>query len=220
MARRVDDLVAALSVIAGPDGVDASCVPVAVGDPTRVRARGLRVGVVEGEGSWHPWASTLAAVHRAVAALSRRGAVVIDEALPAHLAESLDITQRHWQRESLHGTDVDRQLRDWDRFVRRLTRAASVVDVVVGPVVSDVAPLDRPLTGDDYVFTLPWSLAGWPAVSVPAGHDIATGLPVAVQVAAPRWHDHVALAVARWLEHDFSIVGEGFGRVQSGYMAV
>jgi amidase len=73
-------------------------------------------------------------------------------------------------------------------------------DVVIGPVVMDVAPLHRTLTGEDYVFTLPWSLTGWPAVSVPAGVDDATGLPVAVQVAAPRWQDHVALAVAEWIE--------------------
>lgn len=63
-----------------------------------------------------------------------------------------------------------------------------------------VSPLHRTLTGEDYVFTLPWGLTGWPTVSVPAGVDDATGLPVAVQVAAPRWQDHVALAVAEWIE--------------------
>ena len=41
-------------------------------------------------------------------------------------------------------------------------------------MVADVAPVHRPLEGDDYVFTLPWSLTGWPAVSVPAGTDPAT----------------------------------------------
>jgi Asp-tRNA(Asn)/Glu-tRNA(Gln) amidotransferase A subunit family amidase len=68
-------------------------------------------------------------------------------------------------------------------------------------VVREVAPIARPLTGEDFVFTLPWSLTGWPAISLPAGSDPDTGLPLAVQIAAPRWCDHVALAVAAHLEH-------------------
>ena len=50
------------------------------------------------------------------------------------------------------------------------------------------------------MFTLPWSLIGWPALSLPFGVDLSTGLPLAVQIAAPRWHDHVVLATAAVLE--------------------
>ena len=135
----------------------------------------------------------------AIATLTRLGASVQGPLGPL-LDESLDITHRYWDRAPLTGAECERQLRDWDRFSVRLTRASMEFDVVIGPVVMDVAPLHRTLTGEDFVFTLPWSLTGWPAVSVPAGVDDATGLPVAVQVAAPRWHDHVALAVAEWIE--------------------
>ena len=127
---------------------------------------------------------------------------MVDGVPPSHLDESLEITQHYWGRRSLSGGEIDRHLREWDRFVGRMTRAAADFDVVIGPVVADVAPLDRSLQGEDYVFTLPYSLTGWPAISVPAGTDTATGLPLAVQVAAPRWHDHVALAVALWIEQD------------------
>jgi amidase len=202
MARRVDDLIAVLRVIAGPDGVDAGCVPVPLGDPTSVSPLGLRVAVVEGDDGFSASPSTAAAVQRAVASLCARGAIVADDALPAHLDESLAITQSYWGRRSLTGVDIDRHLRQWDRFVGVMTRAAAMFDVVIGPVVADVAPLDRPLVGEDFVFTLPYSLTGWPAVSVPAGIDELTGLPLAVQIAAPRWHDHVALAVAGFVEHD------------------
>ena len=198
MAPRVADLMWPLRIIAGPDGVDPDCVPVPIGDPASVQATGLRVAVVD-ESSWHPVRSTRAAVERAIATLTRLGASV-DGPLGPLLDESLDITRRYWDRASLTGAECDRQLRDWDRFSGRLTRASMEFDVVIGPVVMDVAPLHRTLTGEDYVFTLPWSLTGWPAVSVPAGVDDATGLPVAVQVAAPRWQDHVALAVAEWIE--------------------
>jgi amidase len=199
MARRVADLTAMLSVIAGPDGCDPDCVPIEIAHPASVLAHGLRVAITD-DASWQPASSTGDAVGRAVDVLVRLGAVVVEDALPTHLDESLDITERYWRRAALSGADADRQLRDWDRFSARLTRAASGFDIVLGPVVADVAPLARPLTGEDYVFTLPWSLTGWPAISVPAGNDARTGLPLAVQLAAPRWHEHVVLAAASWLE--------------------
>ena len=174
MARRVADLSAMLSVIAGPDEIDPDCAPVELTSPVDVHAAGLRVAVVDDEGSWRAAPSTRDAVQRAVDVLAGLGAVIVDEPLPAHLDESLDITERYWQRTTLTGAEADRQLRDWDRFAGRLIRAAANFDVVIGPVVADVAPLDRPLTGEDYVFTLPWSLTGWPAVSVPAGSDPRT----------------------------------------------
>jgi hypothetical protein len=132
-------------------------------DPARSQA-----GDLVDEDTWRPAGSTQDAIRRAITTFSKLGAVVLDEALPAHLEQSLDITDR-WHRTTLTGEEVDRQLRDWDRFSARLTRAASRFDVVIGPVVADVAPLDRPLEGEDYIYTLPWSLTGWPAVSLPAG---------------------------------------------------
>ncbi|MEZ5217764.1 MAG: amidase [Ilumatobacteraceae bacterium] len=200
----VADAAAALRTIAGPDGVDAGCVPVPLGDERTVRLDGLRVGVVTGQDAWAPSPSILAAVDRALGHLRAAGAAVVSEVLPGHLDESLDITMRYWRRAAhdadLTGVEVDRQLRDWDRFASRMTRAGVHFDVVVGPVVREVAPLARPLTGEDYIFTLPWSLAGWPAISLPAGADPSTGLPVAIQIGAPRWHDHLTLAVASHLE--------------------
>ncbi len=204
LASRVADAAAALRVIAGPDGVDAGCVPVRMGTESDVRLAGLRVAVVTGDGGWTPAPSTQAAVARTLHYMSAAGAIVVADVLPAHLDESLDITLRYWRRTAhdpaLTGVEVDVQLRDWDRFASRMARASERFDVVVGPVVRDVAPLARRLTGDDFVFTLPWSLAGWPAISLPAGTDEDTGLPLAVQIAAPRWHDHVVVAVAGHLE--------------------
>ena len=200
LARSSADLFETIRLIAGPDGVDPDCIPVPVGDPASVSFDGLRVAVVDGGAAWRPAPSTADAVQRAAAALEAIGAAVLDAPAPVDLDESLDITSRYWNRWSLSGSDADRQLRDWDRFSGRCTRGSSAFDVVLGPTVADVAPLVRPVTGTDYVFTLPWSLTGWPAVSIPAGTDEETGMPLAVQVAAPRWNDHVVLAVASLLE--------------------
>ncbi|WP_308257447.1 amidase family protein [Pseudonocardia lacus] len=52
-----------------------------------------------------------------------------------------------------------------------------------------------------YLHTLPASLSGAPAVSLPAGAD-ADGLPLAVQLVGRPWEDHVVLAAAAAVERD------------------
>jgi amidase len=203
MALNVADLATTLSIIAGPDGVDPDCFPFALGSPTEVGLSGLRVAIVDEE-SVRAADSTRRAVQRAVSLLEHLGANVVDGALPPHLDEAFDITTRYWRRHALSGADSDRQLFDWDRFNGRMTRAASEFDLVIGPVVANVAPTRRPVAGEDYVFTVAWSLTGWPAISLPAGVDPQTGMPLAVQLAAPRWHDHVVLAAALALEAPLS----------------
>jgi amidase len=48
-------------------------------------------------------------------------------------------------------------------------------------------------------YTKPYSLAGWPAVVVPAGKS-SVGLPIGVQVVAGPWHEDIALAIAAVIE--------------------
>ena len=118
---------------------------------------------------------------------------------PSIVDEAADVTRRYWRRSSLTGPEADRLLLDWDRFRRRLLAASAGFDVIVTPVVAEPAPRRRPMTGDDYLWTLPWSLTGWPAMSLPWGRS-DDGLPLAIQVVAPAWQDHVVVAVAAWLE--------------------
>ncbi|MBO0878744.1 MAG: hypothetical protein J2P19_35740 [Pseudonocardia sp.] len=47
-----------------------------------------------------------------------------------------------------------------------------------------------------------FSVAGLPALSVPAGSE--HGLPIGVQVAARAWHEHVALAAGALVERELS----------------
>ena len=78
------------------------------------------------------------------------------------------------------------------------TRDATLVDVLISPAVMSVAPPHREMDWADYIFTVPVSLTGAPAAVVPVGKS--EGLPVAVQVSAPPWADHIALQVAAALE--------------------
>ena len=54
------------------------------------------------------------------------------------------------------------------------------------------------------VFTSVFNVSGLPAVSVPAHHDEATGLPVGVQLVAAPWREALLLQVARALEEAFA----------------
>ena len=148
MASNVAEVAAALSVIAGPDGVDPACCPVPVGDAASVRMDGLRIAVMHSDERWPVGATTSGAVDRAVACLVRQGAVDVGAVIPLDLSESLDITQRYWRRAGLTGAECEQQLGDWDRFAGRMLCAATDFDVVMGPVVADVAPAHRQLVGE------------------------------------------------------------------------
>ncbi|MBI4504803.1 MAG: amidase [Chloroflexi bacterium] len=70
-------------------------------------------------------------------------------------------------------------------------------EVVAMPTASSVAP-ERSTTGDN-AFQGPWSLLGWPSISIPSGLD-ADGLPVGLQLAAPPYQEARLLRAAQWCE--------------------
>jgi amidase len=196
MSSNVDTLIEVLRVIAGPDERDAGIAPVPLGDPARVSVDGLRVGWSLGDDTWTATPAVRAAVTGSIVALEARGATVIGE-VPHDFSNALDITQRYWKRAAgaSDNAEIERQLADWDRYATRMLQATRTVDVIVMPATPDVAPPHRPMTATDYVFLLPASLTGAPAVVLPVASD--NGLPIAVQVVAHRWHDHIALAAAQ-----------------------
>jgi amidase len=53
-------------------------------------------------------------------------------------------------------------------------------DVVITPVAAAPASDHRELTGEDYIYTIPWSLTGQPAVVVRCATS-SEGLPIAVK---------------------------------------
>jgi Asp-tRNA(Asn)/Glu-tRNA(Gln) amidotransferase A subunit family amidase len=170
-----------------------------------VDVRGLRIAAGGGEGPWQPEPAVAAAVERVAATLVAAGAHPVRWPL-TWLADAWDITQGYWARATgrpgLTGADVDRNLAEWDRFRTRCLVAMAEVDLLVLPVTAGTAPPRREpdvLDGADFAFTLPASLTGSPALSVPAGVD-AGGLPLAVQLVGRPWEDHVVLAAGRALE--------------------
>lgn len=83
IARRAEDLIAVLRIIAGPDGIDATARAMELGDPAGVAIEGLRVVIAEGT-SWRPVSRELHdARERAAGALAARGARIERIRLPA-----------------------------------------------------------------------------------------------------------------------------------------
>lgn len=183
IAATVADLAAVLPIIAGPDGLDAGVPPVPLGDPASVDVGSLRFGF------FGPVAAQ---------ALAAVGATCAEMPALDVRDEALELTRRYWRREGHSGAENTRLLWDWDRFRRRMSVATADVDVVLTPATTEPAPPWRESIATDYVWTLPWSLTGSPAVVVPVGTE--GGLPVAVQVIARPWRDDVALAAAGTIE--------------------
>jgi amidase len=188
LATSVDDLAAALPLIAGPDGLDGGVAPVPLGRPEDVDPRSLRVGRTGDDPE----------VAAAIEALAAAGFAVVDEPVADVRDEALEITRRYWNRSRLTGEQNVALLWDWDQFRRRMLVATAGADVLVTPAAEEVAPPWRESIDTDYRWTLPWSLTGAPVVVLPVA--LRDGLPVAVQVVGRPWQDHVALAAARIVE--------------------
>jgi amidase len=212
LARTVDDLALALPIIAGVDWHDAAVVPMPLGDSTRVDVAALRVAHFHAFTGATPTDAVVAAVANAVAVLAAAGANV-RAATPPRIDESLAITRAYWARpesiswktwqpwgaSTLTADDVERSLFEWDRLRRAFLEFMADVDVLVCPAGVDAAPRVGVLSDADFIYTLPFSLTGYPCAVVRAGAT-ADGLPIGVQIVARPWCDHVALAAARVVE--------------------
>jgi len=80
---------------------------------------------------------------------------------------------------------------------RRLATMFSGADVILLPVVPEPAP-SRATTGDSRL-QIPWTLCGFPALSLPTGLS-PTGLPLAIQFIAGLNDEPALLAAAHWSE--------------------
>jgi amidase len=84
------------------------------------------------------------------------------------------------------------------RIALAMQQSLQRVDAFLLPTASDVAP-GRETTGDP-ALQAPFSLVGFPSLSLPTGVAEPEGLPLAVQLAGPRDHDERLLSVASWCE--------------------
>jgi len=211
LARSVEDLGLILPIIAGPDWQDPGVIPMPIRDFREVEVGSLRVSHYTEQADAAPTAETVSAVESAANALASAGARV-EAARPPAIDDALGITLDYWRRTrslswsewrptgttTLSGDDVDHSLFRWDVLRRRMLEFMQSRDVLVAPACAHPAP--APPSGlQVYLYTLPYSLTGWPCVVVRAGSG-PSGLPIGVQVVARPWRDDVALAAALVIE--------------------
>ncbi len=83
-------------------------------------------------------------------------------------------------------------------FQREMCERLADVDAVFMPVASSTAPRGLSSTGSSY-FNRPWTVSGFPAMSLPTGLD-ANGLPFGLQLAVQPYAEERLLDVAGWCE--------------------
>ena len=83
-------------------------------------------------------------------------------------------------------------------FQREMSAQMANVDAVFMPVASTTAPRGLSSTGSS-LLNRPWTLSGFPAMSLPTGLD-QNGLPFAMQLVAQPYCEERLLEVAAWCE--------------------
>jgi amidase len=225
LARHVDDLAFALSIIAGPDQIDPHVVSAALGDHKKVPVHNLRVAYFIDLGSLKPTAETASAVERALKILEKAGckhaAVEIpgaDEIYGVYTgliwgdggAGMARILARWGTTESplfdrikaatnLSSGDYSAQYEKFDNWRSTLLRLFAEFDVLICPVNGGPAPLHGTFSRPAAAYTQLFDLTGWPSTVIRAGTS-PEGLPLGIQCVAHPWREDLSLGVARYLE--------------------
>ena len=233
IARSVEDAALALEVLGGHDSRDPRSLPA---EPFRASAASValprpRLGLLA-DFVDRAEASVRAHVLDVAARLRDAGASVAELRLRSPLDLHLAVHRLTMQAEAaaVHAGWIarDRQhysprirgeamvgqlLPGWiylqaQRLRRRLAaeaeHLAADVDLFLLPTASNVAP--APDTTGDPSFQSPWSLIGWPSISLPSGRS-ADGLPFSVQLVARRLDEVTLLRGARRVEEVLAFDG-------------
>ena len=220
MARYVEDLCAVMPILAGADGLDWTASHAPWRDPANVNLSELRIAFYTANGFVDTAPEVAAVVRRAAQSLK-----ATEEARPACIEYAYDLEmkllataeltvpgEQHpllsaWMdklipyRTNLAG--LAKYWAEWDAYRAEMLQFARHFDVILCPAYTQPALthgtsiLDENFRG--FSHTMAYNVAGWPAAVVRSGTS-STGLPIAVQIAAPPFREDRCLAVAARLE--------------------
>ena len=216
LARDLDDLALALSIVAGPDGVDTEVPPVPLVVEAAPGIADLRIAYATNVPGAVVASSLRERVER-VASLAVSAGARVEESLPACDWEAANALFRDLVS-AITSERGDKDLAWYFAALDRRDRVASAWDsffndfdaLLMPPAMTAAFPHcepGAPLTvdgkrvpyfGQGAVLAM-GNLAGLPALVAPAGQDIE-GLPVGVQIVGPRWSEMRLLGVCRTLE--------------------
>ena len=230
MARRVEDLILLLPLLAGPDFRDAAVVPVPWRSPDTVALAKLRVAFYTSNGVAETTQETKETVRKAAGILEKAGGAVkedfprdmmgMDEVREEFMrADGWNFVRRLAEREK--SQTISPMFDEWmkippvptpeftalwerqDELRSRLLQWMRGYDVVLCPAAGKPA---QPIQGDSYMKRAPGlSYTGiYNSLGWPAavvrGGTSPEGLPIGVQVIGQPWREDVVLAVSRQLE--------------------
>jgi aspartyl-tRNA(Asn)/glutamyl-tRNA(Gln) amidotransferase subunit A len=227
MARSVEDVALGLQIVAGHDPGDPSSSREPVPDylDALTRRPAPRIGVVREHFFERATPDVALVTSAAVDRLVAAGAIVEDVALPpsfgatfaaAYLITRSDTTSIHAERYAakadlyrpsirasievgmlIPGDFYVRALRIRSQFRRELRPTLARYDVLLTPTTPTPAP-EGMATGDPR-FQIPWSLSGFPSITVPCGFS-ASGLPLGLQLVSDMFTEAPLLTAAAWCE--------------------
>lgn len=227
LARSVEDLELVLRILDGPDGWDGGAVPMPL-RPVPGTVGGLRVGYLPHNGVAAPTSAVAAAIEAARDTLASAGAHILPTD-PGPLRDAgrlfVDFFTADggaWLRRfvaRLGAPDSDlappsppepppatawsELVERWLAFRTGMLRLLQDADVLLLPVHPEPAQpphvLDRPDRLRGYSYAVAFNLAGWPALSVPAG-TTPDGLPVGAQLCAAPGREDLVLGAGRLIE--------------------
>lgn len=233
LARGVEDCGLFLAAVAGHDPADPASAnePLPVLDLDREPAA-PRLGLVR-EAMQHATPRLREHLRQVAAQFESAGARVEEVSLGEpldlilavqHVIQQTETATAHWQLlEQYPGSHMPRLRASIEvgrllpgviylhaQRLRRRIRAAMArglahVDALLLPTATDVAP-GRETTGDTSL-QAPFSLVGFPSLSLPSGLSEPEGLPLAIQLVAPAWQEARLLAVGRWCETQLPTIG-------------
>jgi amidase len=228
LAKKVDDLAFALSIIAGPDNIDPHVVAAPLGDHTKVPVRNLRVAYFIKLGSLVPSAETGGCVERTLKVLEQAGCKHTAIEIPGADDIYATYTSLLWgdggagfarilaksgTKESplfdrikaattLSSADYTLLYERFDDWRSSLLGIFAPYDLIICPVNGGPAPLHGQFSRPGAAYTQLFDLTGWPSTVIRAGTS-PEGLPLGVQCVAHPWREDLSLAVARHLEGAF-----------------
>lgn len=226
LARSVEDCGLFLSAVAGHDPLDPASAnqPLPVVD-LQSEPAAPRLGLAR-EALQHAAPRLREHVLKIAAQFESAGARVEEVSLGEpldlilavhHVIMQTEVAAAHWQLLEQYPGSHQPRIRAWvevgrllpgvvylhaSRLRRRIReavrRSLASVDALLLPTADDVAP-GRETTGDPSL-QAPFSLVGFPSLSLPSGLAEPERLPLAIQLVAPAWQEANLLAVGRWCE--------------------
>ncbi len=232
MARTVDDLRALLQVIMPSQSAGPSLGSDVVDDPAAPPNIPPRLGRIDQFFMEHDDASVAEVTRLALATLDQAGAKIVPVAFPDGFEQiqpmhrrimAVEAAEVHRERFRQHregygpkiaglldeglsisAVDYAAALSDQRRFRRRVARwlEDQDVDALVMPSTDTTAPATLETTGTPK-FQAPWSCAGLPVVSIPAGLA-SDGMPSGIQLVGRPHSEEPLLSIARWCEQQIA----------------